>query len=190
MTVLWCLLLWVATMSNAARKQANGYTINRPAARWEGSRHSAANAIAAALHLLRSDDPVAGMPNILDMVSICSELVFRATGERIYPAIDAEKYSGDLSVILWNDCAKVMPMLDDWVLVKVEDGSVDVAFQVSVCGGYGGWANSEGLPPGYWEEEIEVRVKGKIKTEWVKHEPKVVSWATLPGRSDGDGVQP
>ena len=176
-------------MSNAARKQANGYTINRPAARWEGSRHSAANAIAAALHLLRSDDPVAGMPNILDMVSICSELVFRATGERIYPAIDADKYSGDSSVILWNDCAKVMPLLKEYVLVRMESGSVDIARLWDMDGCTGTWHGDFGHHPGDWEEEVEVKVGRKTKFETVYHRDEIVAWAELPGGNDEDGGQ-
>lgn len=77
--------------------------IAQPADRWKGSAHSAATAIATAVRLLRADKGAGLHCTLGELVAVCSELVYRATGERIRPAIGPDDQSAKVAQAQQDD---------------------------------------------------------------------------------------
>lgn len=152
--------------------------IVKPARRWDGSRHSAAHAISAAVRMLQAEDPITCAPTMGELVSICSELVFRATGERIRPVLDSRTMNLETSIVQWHDCQDWMPDDGRQVLVRLQDGDIDFAHH----DGEYGWASDHrgGVHPGHHYTISESKQGRRTVRKEVERITPVVAWADLP----------
>jgi hypothetical protein len=147
--------------------------VRRPAQRWEGSTHSASAAIAAAQRVLQT--PGIAAYTQAEFLSICSELVFRTTGERIWSAPMPQLRDLRCGILYWRDAEERKPDEGVEVVVLLEDGSAWAASwhlpneHTREAEGWSCMRNC-GSPPGdcSWDAEDE---------EW----PRVTQWAYFPG---------
>ena len=149
-----------------------------PAQRWEGSAHSAANAISAALKVLESGRSADCNLTVHELVGICSELVFRTTGERIRPVSDCESANCPTSLISWRRCSEAMPEDDRLVLVRFDDDDTLVAYRSQD----GAWHSDYhgGNHPGAFFEEVHVKRGRRTVFEQAQRVVPIVAWAYLP----------
>lgn len=148
--------------------------------RWQGRSHSPASAISAALRLLKSDNLEAETVTIVELLGICSELLFRATGERIRPAIDARTQDLPASLVLWCEDTP-----DDYreVMVRLASGEVHAAYfdhEESSWGRYG----FGGGHPGDYTETVETKKGRRTVSEEVQRTTPVIAWADFPPDAD------
>lgn len=145
-----------------------------PPLRWSGSLHSPSGAIRCAARLLESAEIQNESLEVGELVGICSELIYRVTGERKTSRINEELAASEASLIVWMPGTP--PDHLGVVLVRLESGCCSVAMWSDELSA---WLNDfkQGAHPGEWVEYTATKRGG---SKVVHHIDKVVAWAELP----------